>query len=410
MRGLSRLRKVPTTVTITFFQVSMDDASKRRAEHIRNYIRDLPDADFDEADREQMCELIASQFRFPDIPEFAKGQIERDKPTFTQGSAQVSVTVYFPYKGDVSLFELFHRTKPALPPAPRFGIGEGVLIKTYQIDREHLQQIDDRVEKDIELVEKFLNPVREAAPLFNRHLSDVTRNAFDARVHELKQNREALDTLSQSRMVLRKRSDEGENVIVPLRRKPIAVGQSSASVDPVREYVLGHAEYDEILKTISSMVKVMERTPSVFAAMDEEPLRTILLVALNGVYEGQASGETFNGYGKTDILIRHDDRNVFIAECLMWKGQAYVRKKMDDQLFQYAMWRDSKLALIVFNRGGRFTKIVETMKGTIKGHPQCINQLEWTHESGARYLFRRHDDQDRHFLLTAMAFDVPCEG
>ena len=132
----------------------------------------------------------------------------------------------------------------------------------------------------------------------------------------------------------------------------MAINRAPEAQTQLSEYIIGMTEYNDILNTISSMVKVMERTPSVFAIHRREPLRTVLLVALNGIYEGQATGETFNGSGKTDILIRRDDRNVFIAECLMWHRSKYLQEKMDDQLFQYAMWRDSKLALIVFNRGG----------------------------------------------------------
>ena len=105
-------------------------------------------------------------------------------------------------------------------------------------------------------------------------------------------------------------------------------------------------------------------------------------------------------------MIRKDDRNVFIAECLMWKGQAYLKSKLDDQLFQYAMWRDSKLAVVIFNRGGNFTANLETMKQTLRSHPQYVKDITWPHESGARFLFRRHDDPDRHFYLSAVAFEV----
>lgn len=49
--------------------------------------------------------------------------------------------------------------------------------------------------------------------------------------------------------------------------------------------------------------------------MGEEAIRTVLLVALNGHYEGQASGETFNFEGQTNILIRSEGRSVFIGEC-----------------------------------------------------------------------------------------------
>ena len=41
--------------------------------------------------------------------------------------------------------------------------------------------------------------------------------------------------------------------------------------------------------------------------------------------EGQATGETFNAAGKTDILLRIDGKNVFIGECKFWKGPKAFR-------------------------------------------------------------------------------------
>jgi hypothetical protein len=141
--------------------------------------------------------------------------------------------------------------------------------------------------------------------------------------------------------------------------------------------------------------------------MLEPELTTILLVALNGVYEGAATAETFNGEGKTDILIRADDRNVFIAECLIWDGEEHLRGKMNNQLFKYSMWRDTKVALIVFNRRKNFTETVRKMIETVNNHPQCVRQLPFTHETRARFVFRRLDDPQREFILTCLAFDLP---
>lgn len=55
---------------------------------------------------------------------------------------------------------------------------------------------------------------------------------------------------------------------------------------------------------MQNMVQVMELSPHVFHNMGEEDLRTHFLVQLNGAFKGQATGETFNFQGKTDILIR----------------------------------------------------------------------------------------------------------
>ena len=78
----------------------------------------------------------------------------------------------------------------------------------------------------------------------------------------------------------------------------------------------------------------MERSPKAFRDMDEESLRWQFLVPLNSHYEGMATGETFNYTGKTDILIRYEGKNVFIAECKIWRGaEAFV--ETIDQLLGY---------------------------------------------------------------------------
>lgn len=52
---------------------------------------------------------------------------------------------------------------------------------------------------------------------------------------------------------------------------------------------------------MEGMVRVMECSPRDFSHMGEETLRSHFLVQLNAQYAGQATGETFNYEGKTDI-------------------------------------------------------------------------------------------------------------
>jgi hypothetical protein len=63
----------------------------------------------------------------------------------------------------------------------------------------------------------------------------------------------------------------------------------------------------------------LERSPSMTASLDEEKIRDLLLIFLNAQFEGAAAGEVVNAAGKTDIVIRAWDRNVFIAECKIWR-------------------------------------------------------------------------------------------
>jgi hypothetical protein len=62
------------------------------------------------------------------------------------------------------------------------------------------------------------------------------------------------------------------------------------------------------------------------------------LVQLNGQYEGQATGETFNFQGKTDILIRVDGQNIFVAECKYLARSKELRRdyRPDSFIFELA--------------------------------------------------------------------------
>lgn len=166
-------------------------------------------------------------------------------------------------------------------------------------------------------------------------------------------------------------------------------------------------DYDEILKIVQNMVTVFERSRSVFRAMEEEHLRTILFVALNGIFEGGATGETFNGEGKTDILIRVKNSNIFIAECLIWDGPEHFKKKLETQLFRYSTWRDSKLAAVVFNRRKHFSEVVQKMRGVVSALPNRICDMPYSAQSGCRARMRRTDDTQKEFVLTCLAFEVP---
>lgn len=151
---------------------------------------------------------------------------------------------------------------------------------------------------------------------------------------------------------------------------------------------------------------VMERSPNAFRTMKEEDLRQHFLVQLNGQYEGQATGETFNYQGKTDILIRVDGKNIFIAECKFWKGEKAFLETIT-QLLGYTSWRDTKTAILVFCRNKKFSDIVQAISGIVAKHPNFKRQLPSKDETASKYTFHQNDDPNRELIITVMAFNVP---
>lgn len=133
--------------------------------------------------------------------------------------------------------------------------------------------------------------------------------------------------------------------------------------------------YAHILRVVGAMARGMERTPGDYASWSEEQLRDALLVLLNTHYEGHVTGETFNRSGKTDIIVRAEDRNVFVAECKWWSGAAAfampnrAEPSALAQLLAYATWRDAKLALIVFVRNKDMDRVLGAASDALADHP-----------------------------------------
>src|SRR6202011_2096597 len=99
-------------------------------------------------------------------------------------------------------------------------------------------------------------------------------------------------------------------------RKPIHLAKPSASTQPYApEPTLDDAIYNDILQVIQDTGTMFERLPSTYADKDEESLRDHLIMNLEPRFElASTTGETFNKSGKTDILMRYDKKNIFVAE------------------------------------------------------------------------------------------------
>jgi hypothetical protein len=143
--------------------------------------------------------------------------------------------------------------------------------------------------------------------------------------------------------------------------------------------------------------------------MEEEDIRQHFLVQLNGHYEGQATGETFNYEGKTDILIRAEGKNIFIAECKFWRGPKGFTDTID-QILGYTSWRDTKAAILVFNRNKNLSSVLEKIPALCEGHANFKRFLENNRESGWRVVFSHKDDPDRELTMQIIVYDVPVES
>lgn len=325
---------------------------------------------------------------------------DRSQPFYMRGTA---IEVVVPFNGDAGAFNIQPTTSTLSPPCAEVRDGSLTLrIEGIDLTADCVRATIDR---SISEIEGYLANIRRDVQGFNDQVKSVARGAIEARRQKSLADRNLVGSLG---FKIKEREGGHRTYAAPEVRRKIAPTLPPAGETPYKpEPALADVDYGHILNVIQNMAHVMERSPSAFVSMDEESLRSHFLVQLNGHYEGQATGETFNYQGKTDILIRSEGKNIFIAECKFWGGAKKLTETLD-QLLSYSCWRDTKVAVIVFNRNKDFSKVLETIRETVKGHPNFKRDLGPQSPTNFRYVFSHKDDSNREMTLTVLAFDIPA--
>jgi hypothetical protein len=180
----------------------------------------------------------------------------------------------------------------------------------------------------------------------------------------------ARDLQAEIGFPIRRRPD-ADSYAVPIRRRnlrPVRPAGTPAAAPFRPEPAMADGDYQAALAVLRNSRNALERTPSLAAKLSEEQIRDLLLVNLNAHFVGDAAGEVFNGDGKTDILIRVEDRNIFIGECKIWGGPSTMDEALG-QIFKYLVWRDTKAAILLFIRNKDVTAVIKKAVAKIEAHP-----------------------------------------
>ena len=323
---------------------------------------------------------------------------DRSGPFYITGTR---IVFYMPFTGDQNLFYYYPSTYSYDPP--QADVRRGEVVFTYDRTTQDAEKVRSEFERDLNKLKNYLEWISGDVEQFNSSLRAKTDQLISARREKLLNDRGLAEQLG---FPLRRR-DKSTTYVTPKVKRRVVPQMPTASTEPFKpEPALSKEDYDYILSVLENMVLVMERSPGAFKDMREEDIRTHFLVQLNGHFEGQATGETFNYEGKTDILIRTDGRNIFIAECKFWNGPSGLKDALN-QLQGYISWRDTKAALLIFNRGTNMSTVLEKIPEVVRQHPRYKAEHPFNSETGFRYVFGHRDDPNREVFLTVLVFNVP---
>lgn len=401
-----------------FSEIEWHSVEKAAKQKILSEISDIEANRLLNTSVDDLCNYFEEKYRF-NVPVLHEDQIvvgqketpvdvsqdlrrairDRSRPFYISGT---TVEITIPFTGDKEAFRIQPTSYTLTWPSGKIQ-KDSLILSITGIDMEP-ENVRSQIDRTVFEIKQHLGWLQADSDAFNRQIDQLARRRIESRRQKLLDDQNLVASLG---FPLKERPDAPKTFTAPdVHRKIIPTMPPASSVPYKPEPILDTDDYEYILSVMSNMVLVIERSPSDFVSMNEDTLRSHFLVQLNGHYEGQATGETFNYEGKTDILIRVEGKNIFIAECKYWRGQKKLSETID-QLLGYTSWRDTRTAILIFNRNKNFSKVLEVIPGTVKTHPNFKRELKSNTENRFQYLFGHKNDLNREMILTVLAFDIP---
>ena len=334
------------------------------------------------------------------IQSFGRGFYSGMKTT----AKKVVVKYHLPFQGDANLL----KCKPSswIMWSTEVTVENNCICFEVPSLTDNPEEIKRTAQSTIDNILRQAESVTGEVAGFNSRLRNEAQQAFQSRKQRYLKNNDLVASLG---VPVKKRNDYPKTFAIPSPQIPHSVKVGKPNVDAAGykpEPTLDESTYTEILQVIHDVGRQFERMPSTYANKREEDLRDHFLLYLEPRFEGSATGETFNKSGKTDILLRHEGKNAFIAECKYWRG-AKAYSEAITQLLSYLTWRDSKAALIVFVRNTDLSTVISQVEATTSTHPNFLGFVNEVDSTWFSYRFHVNGDPNREVKLAVLLFHFP---
>lgn len=400
---------------LSFCKLNVRDVLAEFGERVDESVRRISDARLASANEEQLAAEVAAQHKLV-VPHLAFEEIHAEYGSrmipaehfpisyaVERGRSYEKKTVIFriPYEGE-PIFLQCHDSTYSLSPA-RIFLDQGDVcfeILELSMDKDRIEQEKDRA---VGHLQKYLPAVAYSVSSYNERLPGRTLALIHERKKEIEADSDLLAALgAKVRPALA--APAAMSVTPPVKRRVIRVAHTPLQPGRTPDPTLDAKTYEDILQALHGYGVQMERSPSTYTGMGEEDIRNHILALLQAGFEGSATGESFNRSGRTDLLLRHQNRNLFVAECKVWSGaKAYAAAIT--QLLGYLTWRESKAALLLFVRNREISTVLTAIREASTRHPQFV-RLESSDQGMFRYCFALPPDLDVHIYVAVLAFHL----
>lgn len=243
-------------------------------------------------------------------------------------------------------------------------------------------------------MEKYVGNLNDDIESMQEKFRKDARKAIERRRDNIETKQQVMDDLG-----VETGTPGDQGYVVPEKKRDI---QITASESDSTSEILPEQTFVEILDIIDDLGLNIERSVERVRDLDEESLRDIFLIGINSHYAGLATGETFNRTGKTDILLRYDNKNLFVAECKFWKGQSQYKDAID-QLLDNLTVRDTQASLLIFSKNHSYSQMQERVREATKDHKKYEAQPS---EFADHDVYRFQNNSETTVKVAVKTFDL----
>jgi hypothetical protein len=312
-------------------------------------------------------------------------------PTYKPG---VRVRFSMPFRGTASLLRL--RPYRGFPISPR-GSAKKTSETSGAIEFVGLGVGDDAADQIRTSIEREIHNIRtciaEQTPIleaFNAKLPDLIRSAIAKR-------RRRLDIAAEFTPVVVERPDPKptSEPLEPRRRPPLV---------EKRPREITQALYEDLLGIIRNYGRGFEQTPGAMSKLDEEEIRDHLLNNVNThSLAAPLTAETHRRRGHADMVWTSLDFKGFVGECKIWNGPRSLHVAIK-QLFLYALTRDAKCAILLFNMNRkRFKRLLAVILRELQKNSQVTSEVTVVDEDG-EWMLKVASPNDRDHIVDLRVF------
>lgn len=315
----------------------------------------------------------------------------------------IEKTVYklcIPFSGDVELLR-YRPSTVLLGGWGQFVISGHEICKDILDTNNDGESVKRECQSNMKTLKDMMGYLERDIERINQTMPQFIRQAFVGRKERIKKENDVVASIG-----IPLRSNNTPNTFsVPtlIRRfeKPIVNNpREKKSLTPT----MADDVYQDILSAINTIGQNIERNPKMIESQDEETIRGHFVAQLSASFMSCSStGESFNHEGKTDIMVKHGDDILFIAECKIWKGAKKLHEAID-QLLRYLTWRDSKTALLIFNKDTNIQTIVDSIQESITSHPNFVRLVKQSNKGWFDYVFHLTNSTDE-IKMAVIVFD-----